>query len=183
MHLGLIHLYTGDGKGKTTAAWGLVLRAAGQGLRCCVVQFMKSCPQGGEARAWRQWLRQAGVELRQFARQAKEGERWAWVDPKNVLPEDRAAAEEGLAYARQAVNSGQFDLVVLDEIAVAVDWGLLEEERILQLLRERPRGVEMVLTGRGASARLVAAADLVTEMKAVKHPMDSGVRARAGIEY
>ena len=183
MERGLVHCYTGDGRGKTTAALGLTLRAAGRGLRCCVVQLMKHCPDCGEAQAYRKWLEPGGAELRQFGRPPKEGEEFAWVDPERILPEDRVAAEEGFAFAAQAVNSRQFDLVVLDEINLAVAWGLVEEKRVLDLLRNKPDGVEIVLTGRNATENLMAAADLVTEMKAVKHPFETGARARVGIEY
>jgi len=180
---GLVHCYTGDGKGKTTAALGLTLRAAGRGFKCCVVQFMKHCPDCGEAQAYLKWLVPAGAELRQFGRPPKEGEQFAWVDPKHLLPEDRAGAQQGFAFATEAVNSRKFDLVVLDEINLAVACGLVEEQRVLDLLRNKPDSVEIVLTGRKATENLMAAADLVTEMKDIKHPLGSGVRARVGIDY
>jgi cob(I)alamin adenosyltransferase len=179
---GLVQVYTGNGKGKTTAAIGLMVRAVGRRLRCCVVQFLKWCPECGEMVAWREWLARAGVEWRQFGRRPKPGEQFAWVNPKQPLPEDLAGAEEGFEFARQAVNSGSYDLVVLDEINVAVAWGLVQEERVLELVRGRPDGVEVVLTGRGATENLLAAADLVTEMREVKQPYHEGTPARVGIE-
>jgi len=179
---GLVHNYTGDGKGKTTAALGLVLRACGRGLRCCVVQFMKGRSDSGEAIAISRFLAPA-QEIAQFGRAPKPGEQYAWVDPQNILPADREAAEQGLAFAAQALNSGKFDLVVLDEVNLAVAWGILDEERVEALLHSRPESVEVVLTGCQATPGLLRLADLITEMKDVKHPFADGVSGRPGVEF
>ena len=171
METGYVHLYTGDGKGKTTAAFGLVLRAAGHGWPSYVGQFMKG-QRYGEVDALAA-LPQVTVEQ--------------YGDPvcfrkEEVTPAHVAMAEEGLARASDALHSGRYRLVVLDEINVAVWFGLLETGAVLDLLRERPAGVELVLTGRKASDELVAAADLVTEMREIRHYYMDGVLARDGIE-
>lgn len=169
---GLVQVYTGDGKGKTTAALGLALRAAGQGFRVYIAQFMKGIPYG-EVLALRQV---AGITLRQFGRAE-------WVHPERVREEDRQAAQEGLQAAKAAVFSGEYDLVILDEINVALAWGLLPQAEVLALVSAKPPPVELVLTGRYAPAKVMELADLVTEMKLVKHPYDKGIRARRGIEF
>jgi cob(I)alamin adenosyltransferase len=170
---GLVQVYTGEGKGKTTAALGLALRAAGHGLRVEIVQFMKGWPGYGEL-AGVQWL--PTVTIRRFGRDG-------WVHPDRPEPEDFKCAAEGLAYARERLTGGQVDILVLDEINVALDYGLLELEAVLALLDVRPPGVELVLTGRNAHPELIRRADLVTEMRKVKHPYDQGTGARQGIEF
>ncbi len=171
--LGLVHLYTGDGKGKTTAALGLALRAAGHGLRVLVVQFLKGGKAPfGEVEALRAL---PNVEVVQFGPGGFVGRDFSFED-------GRESAREGLDFARRALRSGEFDLVVLDEVAVAVRKGLLSEAEVLDLLRERARRTEVVLTGRYAGKALREAADLVTEMRAVKHPFEQGVRWRWGVE-
>ncbi len=166
-----IHVYTGDGKGKTTAALGLTLRAAGAGLRVYFAQFIK---QGdySEIRA----LAELGARVcvAQFGRG-----RFVRGAPE---PADVAAAADGLRAVAAALASGRYDLVVLDEINVAVALGLVAEADLLDLLDARPPGVELVLTGRRASAAVLERAHLVTEMRAVKHYFEQGVGARIGIE-
>lgn len=172
---GFIQVYTGNGKGKTTAALGLALRAAGRGRRTYFGQFLKG-RRSGEALAAARLAPLLVIE--QFGRQGfviiKEGE-----PPDD---EDAALARAGLEKCREAMLSGRFDLVVLDEVCVAVDLGLLAEADVLGFLDAKPEGVEVVLTGRGATPALLARADLVTEMAARKHYFDKGVRAREGIE-
>lgn len=169
---GKVQLYTGDGKGKTTAALGLVLRALGQGLRPAFLQFMKADPSWGEIVS----LRRLGVPVIQCGVQH-------WVHKGGATDEDRAAAAAGLARARDIVLSGDYDVVVLDELAVALFFELLTIDDVLALIAVRPAGVELVITGRRAPEELIAAADLVTEMRPVKHYFDAGVAARRGIEY
>lgn len=178
---GLIQVYTGDGKGKTTAALGLAVRAAGQGLRTCIIQFMKGWPHYGELSALPALCHglgtpQEAITIRQFGGAG-------FVDPAHPAPEDIRGAQEALAFARQAVRGEAYDIVILDEVNVAVDFGLVSLAEVLALCREKPPQVELVLTGRHASAELVAIADLVTEMRAIKHPYDKGIGGRAGIEY
>ncbi len=171
--LGLVHLYTGEGKGKTTAAFGLVLRAWGRGLRICVIQFMKVGEDYGEIQALR---RMGGVDLFQYGRDKL-------IRKGRHTSEDLRLARDGLEKARQALTSGDYDLVVMDEVTLAADFGLLTAEEVLEVVRSRAREVEVVLTGRRAPKEFCAEADLVTEMRLHKHPYDSGLLARKGIEY
>jgi cob(I)alamin adenosyltransferase len=170
---GYIQVYTGNGKGKTTAALGLAFRAAGRGLRVFFLQFMKGGGPYGEhiaAEKLSPWLT--------IVRTGREG----WVNRENPDREDVRLAEEGLEKARAAVTGGEYDLVVLDEVNGAVSFGLVSVEKVLALLAQKPEGVELVLTGRNADERVMEAADLVTEMREVKHYYRKGVPSRIGIE-
>ena len=169
---GYVQVYTGDGKGKTTASLGLVLRALGQGLRPAVLQFMKADPDWGEIVS----LRNLGVPVQQCGLDH-------WVRAGKVSDEDRAAAAEGFARARALVESGDYDLVVLDELCTALFFELVPLQSVLDLVAAKPEKVELVITGRRAPEELVAAADLATEMRPLKHYFDAGVQARPGIEY
>ena len=171
-HEGRVQVYTGDGKGKTTASVGLVLRALGQGLRPAFLQFMKADPSWGEIVG----LRRLGVPVVQCGLDH-------WVLVGQATDDDRAAAAAGLGRARELVTSGDYDLVVLDELATALLFELVTIDDVLALLAARPCGVELVITGRRAPEALLAAADLVTEMRPLKHYFDAGVPARRGIEY
>ncbi|MCU0862080.1 MAG: cob(I)yrinic acid a,c-diamide adenosyltransferase [Methanomassiliicoccales archaeon] len=170
--LGLVQVYTGEGKGKSTAAFGLALRAWGRGLRVCIIQFLKLGEDYGEVQAVR---RLAGIDLMQFG-----GEHF--VRKGRHRKEDAERARAGLEKAKEALTSGRFDLVILDEVNVAVDFGLLGPEEVLEAVRSRGE-VEVVLTGRNAPQAFLDEADLVTEMRMVKHPYDQGVEARPGIEF
>jgi cob(I)alamin adenosyltransferase len=170
---GMVQIYTGDGKGKTTAALGLALRASGQGLSVYIVQFMKGWPFYGELETMKHL---PNVTLRQFGRPD-------FVNKGNPDPIDVRMAQEALDHARQVVMAGQHDLVILDEVNVALDFGLIKLDDVLDLLASRPPQVELVLTGRNAPAALIARADLVTEMLQIKHPFSEGVEARKGIEF
>jgi cob(I)alamin adenosyltransferase len=167
-----VQIYTGDGKGKTTAALGLIVRALGQGLRPAVLQFMKSDPSWGEIVT----LKKLGVPVQQCGLDH-------WVRKGEATAEDLAAAAEGLAKARALVEGGDFDLVVLDELMTAVSFTLIAVDDVLAMIAGKPSAVELVMTGRGAPEALVAAADLVTEMRPLKHYYEAGVKARPGIEY
>ena len=169
---GYVHIYTGDGKGKTTAALGLLLRARGAGLRVYVAQFLKASATS-EIKALQARLPEVKVE--RFG-----GRHFVMGRP---TPRDIQRAQKGLARLRRAVLGGAYDLVIADEINVAVKMGLIAVQDVLALLDARPAGVELVLTGRGADRRLVRRADLVTEMRNLKHYFDRGVRARRGIEW
>ncbi|MFC2036770.1 cob(I)yrinic acid a,c-diamide adenosyltransferase [Chloroflexota bacterium] len=170
---GLIQVYTGDGKGKTTAALGLALRAAGHGLRVEIIQFMKGWPGYGELQGV-EWL--PTVAIRPFGRSG-------WVHPTHPDPEDHDRAAAALAYARAAMTGQQADIVVLDEINVALDYGLLDLEAVQALLDDKPPAVELILTGRDAHPEMVRRADLVTQMCAIKHPYDQHIGGRKGIEF
>jgi cob(I)alamin adenosyltransferase len=170
---GYVHIYTGDGKGKTTAALGLALRAAGRGLRTYIAQFLKARPTG-EIEAAKKLA--PLIRIEQFGREGfitvKDG-------PED---EDLERAKAGLAKALEAMLSGEYRIVVLDEVNTAVHFKILSEADVLAFIDKRPAAVELVLTGRLAPASFVERADLVTEMRAVKHYFDRGVRAREGIE-
>ncbi len=168
---GYVQVYTGNGKGKTTAALGLTLRAAGAGLRVFFAQFLK-CGEYSEIAALRRF--EDLVTVRQYG------------CPEFVTgapgEEDRAAARRGRLEAREALVSGEYGVVVLDEVNVAVRLGLFSAGEVLELLDARPPEVELVLTGRDADPRIVERADLVTEMREVKHYYRQGIKARKGIE-
>jgi len=170
MEKGFVHVYTGNGKGKTTAAIGLSIRALGAGLKVLFIQFLK---KGGFNEI--SFLRtQPGIEVRQFGTG-----KFVRGRPSR---EDIKGAENGLKEAKALVQSGRYDVVVLDEANMAVELGLIEVEDLLNFLEERPKGVEVIITGRSAHQRLIEAADLVTEMREIKHYYKMGVRAREGIE-
>ena len=168
---GRVHVYTGNGKGKTTAALGLTLRALGNGMKVFFAQFLKS-GRTGEIAALECFEGQAVI------RQYGSGQ-FVRGSPSH---EDHRLADEGFLEVQSAVNSGRYELVVLDEANMAVRYGLLDINELLKLIDERPRHVEMVLTGRQAAARLIEKADLVTEMLEVKHYFQEGVHARKGID-
>lgn len=170
---GLVQVFTGDGKGKTSAAIGSVIRALGHGKKVYLVFFMKGDYPYGE----RQILSKLpGVTLESFGSRD-------FVDPKNIKPEDRAEAAKALAAAREAMLSGKYDLVVLDEVNVAVFFELISVDDVLKLIQDKPQKVELILTGRRADTKIVQAADLVTECLKIKHPYDIGVEARGGFEF
>jgi cob(I)alamin adenosyltransferase len=166
-----VQIYTGDGKGKTTAALGLALRASGHGLRTYIGQFMKG-QHYGELDAVRE-LSLITIEQYGDVRCIRREE---------VTAEHVEQARRGLAAARQAMLSGRYDIVVLDEINVAIWFGLIDVDDVLDLLCNRPPDVELILTGRRAPAELIERADLVTEMRCTKHYYEQGVGARIGIE-
>ena len=168
---GFVQVYTGDGKGKTTAALGLALRAAGAGLRVYFGQFIKNADYS-EIKALARFA--DCITVRQFGRGC-----FLLTEP---APEDRAAARRALDAIGLALVSGDYDLVIADEANVAVALGLIEPDDLVSLIDRRPEQVELVLTGRGAPDAVLARADLVTEMRCVRHYYDRGVLARQGIE-
>lgn len=173
LNRGLVQIFTGDGKGKTSAALGAVLRALGNGLRVYFVFFMKGDYPYGERNILSQL---PNIKVASFGGRS-------FVDPANVKPEDKEQARQALAAARKAMLNGNYDMVVLDEVNVAVAWKLVELDEVISLIQDKPPNVELILTGRKADAKLVQLADLVTEMLKIKHPYDEGVAARRGIEY
>lgn len=170
---GFIQVYTGNGKGKTTAALGLAFRAVGRGLRVIMIQFMKGGGPYGE--------HAAAERLAPDLTIIPTG-RPGWVNRENPDPEDVRLAREALETARRAVTGGEYDLVILDEVNGAVSFGLLSVDDVLGIMGVKPALVELVLTGRNADERIIAASDLVTEMHEVKHYYKAGVAARIGIE-
>lgn len=169
----LVEVFTGSGKGKTSAAMGVVLRALGHDLRVCVIHFMKGEYPYGERKAL---ACLPNVTIKAFGS-------LSFVDPHKVKDEDKKEARKALEAGREAMLSGDYDLVVLDEINVAAAWKLVDIEEVMGLIKNKPDSVELILTGRYADPRIVKIADLVTEMVAIKHPYDEGVQARAGFEY
>jgi cob(I)alamin adenosyltransferase len=170
--LGLLQVYTGNGKGKTTASLGLSLRALGNGLSVAIVQFMKSDQETGEYRM--------SKELKNFVLMPCGLS--PLVNPKNPTDADRSAAREALDIAKSMLYSGKYDLFIMDEINVAMAWGLIDIKEVIGMLKDRPMNTEVVLTGRYVPDEIVAIADLVTEMRMIKHPYDKGIGPRKGIE-
>jgi len=170
---GLVQVYTGNGKGKTSAAFGVAIRAVGRGLKVYIIQFIKGGFDYGELYIVDKL---PGLKLKAFGR----GKFVAEKKPDKV---DVDLAEEALATAEEAVLSGEYDIVILDEVNVALNLKLIKTEKVLELIEKRPQHTELILTGRNAPVEIVQAADLVTEMLEIKHPYNSGFRARKGIEY
>lgn len=169
----MIEVYTGNGKGKTTAAFGLALRALGHNWRVLVVQFMKGDDSYGEIQAARQL---PNLEIRQFGLKT-------FVQRGNPGAEDLRQARAGMEFVRQAIGSGKYQLIILDEINCAVDYGLVPLEDVLALVRSCPAEVELVLTGRNARPELLELADLVSEVREIKHPYQKGIVNRVGIDH
>lgn len=168
---GLVQIYTGNGKGKTTAALGLALRAAGAGIKVYILQFIKSA---------------AYSELSSIAKikniSIEQCGRGCFIKgkPKDV---DIACATRGLAKAARHISSGRYGLIILDEVNCALDAGLLKIKDVTKIIREKPENVELVLTGQCCPKTVMKHADLITEMKKIRHPYDKGILARYGIEY
>lgn len=170
---GLVQVYTGNGKGKTTCALGLALRAAGRKLRVCVIQFMKGGGPYGE---------QMAAEMLSPYLEIIQTGRPGWTRKNNPEPEDVRLAREALKISTNTLTSGRYDIVILDEINYAVNYDLISVDDVLELIRMKPETVELVLTGRYAHEKIIEAADLVTEMREIKHYFKAGVPARNGIE-
>ncbi len=171
---GYVQVYTGDGKGKTTAALGLAFRAVGHGMKVFIIQFMKGSIFYGE-------LKTAEM-LSPYVTIVQKG-REEFVDRNNPHPDDVRLAQEGIELAREVMERNEHDILVLDEINVALDFGLVKLEQVLELLEKKPEDMELVLTGRYAHPEIVKRADLVTEMVEVRHYYaEKGVDARDGIE-
>jgi cob(I)alamin adenosyltransferase len=173
MEKGLIQVYTGNGKGKTTAALGIALRAVGHGLKVLVIQFMKGKINYGELEAAR--------KLSPYLSIKKMGQK-TFISRSHPDPTDLQLAQEGFLLAGKAIKNGEYDIVILDEINVAVDYGLIPLVDLLQLIDSKPESVELILTGRNAKPEILEKADLITEMVDRKHYHDKGVPARKGIE-
>ncbi|MCI0403207.1 MAG: cob(I)yrinic acid a,c-diamide adenosyltransferase [Acidobacteria bacterium] len=172
---GLIIVHTGPGKGKTTAALGLALRAVGSGLRVLMVQFIKGSWHYGELDA-AEMLGSDKLTIRPMGRGfVKLG--------GEIDPEDRRAAEAAWAFARAKLFSAEYDMIVLDEINYAINYGLLPVGPVVEALKQKPEMVHVVLTGRSAPAEIVEVADTVTEMREIKHAYQKGIEAQRGIEY
>jgi len=170
---GLLIVHTGDGKGKSTAAFGMLLRAWGRGMKVCVIQFIKSeTGKWGEVKA----AQKMGVEW------LTTGDGFTWLSKD--MDETAARAMHGWKLAQEKISGGNYDLILLDEFTYPLHYGWLDTAEVLDwLAANRPPDLHLVITGRSAPEALIQAADLVTEMKLVKHPYQRGIKAQAGIEF
>jgi cob(I)alamin adenosyltransferase len=164
---------TGNGKGKTTSAFGQALRAVGHGYKVCIIQFMKG-RKYGEVLATEKYLQditiiQSGLD--------------SFVMRNNLAPVDIDLAKQGLTKAKEILQSKKYNMVILDEINVAVDFNLISEEEVITLIKEKPAEIDLILTGRYASKEIMEIADMVSEIKEVKHHYNAGIKDREGIEY
>ncbi len=169
----MVQVYTGNGKGKTTAALGLAMRAVGQGLKVHMIQFMKGNIDYGELKTARRLA--PDLTITQMGRES-------FVERDNPDEVDREWARKGMDLAWDLMEKGDLDVLILDEINVAVDFKLVAQEEVLSLIRRKPAGLELVLTGRYAPVEIVKAADLVTEMLEIKHYYYRGIESRRGFE-
>ncbi|MEO0083737.1 MAG: cob(I)yrinic acid a,c-diamide adenosyltransferase [candidate division WOR-3 bacterium] len=169
----MIQIYTGNGKGKTTAAIGQAIRALGHNYKVLMIQFMKGDPNYGEIKTIKKLknfkLIQSGLPT--------------FVQKGNPTKEDIKLAEKGLELAKKAVNDKKYQMIILDEINVAIDYGLIKLSDVLALVKNCPQEIELVLTGRYAPQALIDIADLVSEVKEIKHPYQKGLVSRKGIDY
>jgi len=170
---GLVQVYTGNGKGKTSAAFGSVLRAVGRGLRVYVIQFIKGGFDYGELYVVKRIPR---LKLAAFGR-------GKFIMETPPSKKDVQLAREAFEFAKNTVDSGRYDIVVLDEINVVLSLRMIGVDEVIQLIKNKPKHVELILTGRNAPKEIIEAADLVTEMREVRHPYAHGVPPRKGIEY
>lgn len=167
----LVILYTGNGKGKTTAALGMLLRAYGRDFKVCMLSFIKTETSNyGEERA----ARKLGIEMIPL------GGGFTWLSKD--LEKDKALAQKCWQLCREKINSGQYDIIVLDEITYPINYGWIALDEVIETLRNRPKDLHVVLTGRHAPQGLIDFADLVTEMQEVKHPFSSGIKAQPGVD-
>ncbi len=170
---GFIQVYTGNGKGKTTASLGMALRAAGHGFRTIMIQFMKGKIDYGELKV--QKMLEPYLEIVQSGGPH-------FIKKGGASEEDIRMAQQGIERAQQAFLGAQYDIVILDELNVAIDFGLIPLDQAIGLIRQKPANVELIITGRYARQEILDMADLVTEMKEIKHYYQKGVPARNGIE-
>jgi cob(I)alamin adenosyltransferase len=173
MKRGLLAVLTGDGKGKTTAAIGMAIRALGHGWRVCMVQFVKGALQTGEWKALERFDDLLDVHVK--------GHGFIYGDED--VERDRGIAEEAWDLVRDALSSTEYRLVILDELTYLLKYDLITELEVCTALRSRRPGLHVVITGRDTPSCLIELADLVTEMKEVKHPLQSGIKAQKGIEF
>ncbi len=173
---GLVIVYTGDGKGKTTAALGLCIRAVGYDEKICIIQFIKGSWRYGELDGIKKLA--PNVELHQKGLGCV-----GILRDRRDRSEHIKAAGEALAFAEEKIQSGKYDIVILDEINVAVDLGLIKIEDVLELIENKPELLDLVLTGRNAKQEIIDRADLVTEMREIKHPFQKGMKAQKGIDF
>ncbi len=172
----LVQVYTGDGKGKTTASLGLAMRAVGHGLKVYMIQFLKGNGKEGKFYGELNLAKEIpNLTIVQFGRPV-------WLDRHTIDEEDLIRARKGLIHAKEIISSKEYDIVILDEINVAMYYGLIDVKEVMDLIKNKPEEVEIVLTGRYAPKEIIGLADLVTEMKCIRHPYDEGIKSRKGID-
>ncbi len=171
MNKGYCHIYTGDGKGKTTAAIGLIVRALGHNKKAAIIQFMKDDKNYGEFKYLHDKILFLQMGRNEF------------VDYDNPEDIDIELAKKALIKAKEIIQSAEYDLVILDEINVAIMFSLIDERSVIDIMKSKPKSLELILTGRGATEKMMEIADLVTEMKEIKHYFSKGVLGRKGVEY
>lgn len=169
---GLVHIYTGNGKGKTTAALGLALRALGRGFKVCIIQFMKG-RNFGELKSGKKLKY---LTIKQFGCSS-------FIDKNKLKEKDIKLAQKGVEEAKKILEKGEHNLLILDEINCALAWKLITLKDVILLIESKPKNTELVLTGRYAHPRIKKLADYLTIMKEEKHPYKKGIKARKGIEY
>ena len=173
---GLVIVYTGNGKGKTTAALGLAIRAIGYEHKVCMLQFIKGSWHYGEMDSSRKL--EPNFELIAI------GKGFVGIlDDNSPREEHEKYAAEALRICREKINSGNYNVVILDEVNYAINLGLIDVQEIIKLIKEKPSNLDLVLTGRDVKEEIVELADLVTEMKEIKHPFKSGIKAKKGIDF
>ena len=171
---GLIIVNTGDGKGKSTAAFGLAMRAAGNKMNVFIMQFMKGPWKAGERKAFE--------SLAPYIEVVPMGDGFTW-DTENI-EQDKATARKAFEVVKEKLNSGKFEMVIFEEINYVLDYKFLPEDEVLETIKNKPKMTHVVCTGRNASKKLIEMADLVTEMKMIKHPFsEQGIPAQKGIEF
>ena len=173
LETGLVQVYTGDGKGKTSAAFGLALRAIGRGMKVYIIQFIKGGFDYGELHVVD---RLPNLMFKAFGR-------GKFITAKPPEKEDIKLAEEALKLAEEIIQSREYDIIVLDEINVALNLKLIKLQEVVEMIKKKPENIEIVLTGRNVPKEIINLADLVTELKEIKHPFSKGFQARKGIEY
>lgn len=173
---GLVHIYTGDGKGKTTAAIGLGVRACGRGMKVFMAQFLKGTPTG-------EMFSLKALEPGFTLFRGTETKKFVWEMNEAEKAESAAEQKSILDYAFKKAYEGECDLLILDEILGAISAGMIDEKEVINFIKSKPKNIELVLTGRGASCGLIELADYVSEIRAVRHPAGKGIKARKGIEF
>ena len=172
---GLVIVHTGHGKGKTTAAMGIALRAAGHGLKILMIQFIKGSWKYGELESIK--------KLVPFFQIKPMGKGFIRFDKDGAGPEDIQAVKEAWEYFKREMTSGYCNIIILDEINYAIDYQLISIKEVLETIKSKPDELHLILTGRNAHPELIEAADLVTEMREIKHPFQKGIKAQKGIEF
>lgn len=172
---GLVHIYTGDGKGKTTAALGIGFRACGRGMKVLMVQFLKGW-ETGEMYS----IERLSPDFELF--RGKELKKFTWQMNEKELKEASEIQKSIFMHAKNEVEKGELDLLILDEIMAAINTGLLDKEELLAFIRNKPVNLELVMTGRNAPEELIEVSDYVSEIACIKHPMKKGIASRLGIE-